>query len=167
MIAEVKRAYVPRCDSVRNQFFQKTLAQIQAFNDANGTYPNQLCPVRLVPSYTHRKVWAYLFSSSATFSVDADVVFYLNNAEIFRQKLHVWSSPATNNQISFGFASVGASPAGSYNESYTTLFGGTFYVASPHRFNITADRAVICANSLTGAAANFDGTLIIQSQAGL
>lgn len=167
MIADVKRAYVPRCDSLRAAFQQKSIANIQAFTGSLGTYPNNLLSLALNPSYNHRKVWAYIFSVSATWSIDLDLVFFLQQSEIYRQKIIVWSSAGANNQFSMGF-SLSSTQVAIANETLTTLIANTaVYTASPHRFNIAADRACLDVKSITGGAALFDGLLMIQSQAGL
>jgi hypothetical protein len=167
-IADVSRAYVPTAQFGYSSFVQKSLANIQAFNDStNGTYPNRILPVKVSPTLVHRKVWAYLISISGTYSTDCDLVATLNGSEVFRQKIVVQNSASVNQKFYFGIAIQSSTVGAQREQLITTVANTTTFGIAPHYLNINCDEFHLAVNALTGAAANWDGGVLVQSQAGI
>lgn len=168
MIADVSRAYVPTVKFGYGVFVQKTIANIQAFNDSvNGTYPNRILPVKVDPTLVHRKVWAYFISISGTYSSDVDLVATMNGTEVFRQKIVIQNSAAVNQKLYFNIGPM-ASNAGAQREQLQTIVAATTtFGICPHYLNINCDEFHLAINTLTGGAAAWDAGVLVQSQAGI
>jgi hypothetical protein len=162
-IADVRRAYTPKCDYQSQTFFQQSLANIQAMS----TYPNKICRVSVVPELVHRKIWAYILSISGTYSHDVDVVCRLHGSEVYRQKLSIQNTAAVNTKYQFCAATMASGVGGQREQLITTVASTTNFGICPLQLNIACDEVSLFINGLTGAAAAWDLGLHVLSQAGI
>lgn len=164
-ILDVKRAYNPQVEWIRQAFQQLTIAQIQALNGSKGIYPN-LVPVKVNPSLIHRKIWAWFWSTSAAWSADITLVGMLNGVRQFEHMFVRWNTGAQTDKFIFNVWTV-TSNVGAIGEQLFTVVNVTNVAVSPFRLNVSVDELFLRVDKITGAAANFDAGLVVQSQQGV
>jgi hypothetical protein len=161
---DVFRAYVPTV-KVSNfpHIVQANVAALQAAR-SDSVYPD-MCGVDLDPRLPHRKIYALMYSASATYNFDYDLVATLSGREVYRQKLAQWANAGNNRWISGAFT-LGTNQGG-INESIIVLVNATNVLINPWRINLTCDRMYLHINVVNPAASLFDMGLRVISQAGI
>jgi len=159
-MALVYRAYVPTVEFTQSQsFVQQGIAAVTA----------PLCRNVVTPGLPHRKVWAWLWSTSAgPWSINVDLVALRGGTEVYRQKLIYWGTAAGDQIFISGIIQV-TTLVGALNEQVFTNIGGVTYGAAPWRMNITCDTFQLDPVSVTdsGSGALFNASIMVQSQQGI
>lgn len=156
-MSNVYRAYIPTVKWARQAAQRVALSALVT----------PLAPVTVDSRLVHRKVWAWLWSISATWSAEYDLVATLNGSEVYRQKLAKWDTGGGFDKWFSGFAQVGAQ-TGTVNEQVFTFIGNsTLFCAVPWRLNLACDTFFIDVRAASGAAAAFDYAIFVQSQQGI
>lgn len=163
-MGDVFRAYTPTVKATTFlRLVQQNVAGLQAAQNGSA-YPDMLFQ-RVDPKLPHRKIWAYMYSASATYSFDYDLVATLNGRIVYQQKLAQWANSGTSRWISG--ANLLGTGQGLINESAITVVNTTTVIINPWRINITADQFYLHINAVSPAASLFDMGLMIISQAGI
>lgn len=154
------RAYIPKVDQQIQLMQQRTAAQLAA--------AAPICKVALQPSLVYRRVYAWIWSTGATWSLDYDLVGTLNGVEKYRQKLASFTTAAVFTKWYSSIAQANAT-AGNVNEQLFTFINGTQFGVAPWRHNLAVDTMYLQVNAINdnGGASLFDAGLIVLSQMGI
>lgn len=154
----VLRAYIPTCKSVFNHTNQVPLQSPGLVTGMSLSVPVSL---------PHRRVWAWGWSVSATWSMQLSFQGLLQGRVVYEQLIINWTTAAVFDKWYSGIDQVVSQIGASNEQIFTQIGGGATFAVSPWRLNLTCDTIALNLLSQTGVAALFDFGLHVTSQQGV
>lgn len=152
----IYRVYQPLVDFQYAQVYQ-----------ASSPLVGTQCDITLKPELNHRKVWAIVNTTNATFNLFYDLVAKVNGREVYRQPLARYSSSAGKGKQWYSGFGASSTNVGSPSENlFVKIASSSLYGLSPFRLNLACDEMYLDCVNVTSAGA-IDAYLFCLSQKGI